>query len=77
MSRDGNDLVLTFEGDNGVIVIAGFYEVYSNEEMPSFTIGELTVKGEDFFTAQNAADIMPAAGPGQQRRTGNISGRKC
>jgi len=64
LSQVEGNLVFTFE-DGSQVIITNFYEVYSKEEMPSFTIGELEVEGAQFFALQGASDIMPAAGPVQ------------
>ncbi|MCR5259084.1 MAG: hypothetical protein K6E40_13125, partial [Desulfovibrio sp.] len=74
MSQKNGSLVFTFE-DGAQIVIDNFYDVYSKEEMPSFAIGDIAIKGEDFFTAHNAGDIMPAAGPGQGQGASASGGR--
>ncbi|MCR5258884.1 MAG: hypothetical protein K6E40_12095, partial [Desulfovibrio sp.] len=64
LSREGSSLVFSFE-DGGKVVVDNFYDVYSKDEMPSFNIDDVAVSGEDFFTALNAGDLMPPAGPGQ------------
>ena len=37
LTRNGDDLVLTFE-DGAAIQLQGFYTTYSKEEMPSFQV---------------------------------------
>ncbi|MCR5170746.1 MAG: hypothetical protein K6C33_09860, partial [Desulfovibrio sp.] len=54
LSKENASLVFTFE-DGAQVVLANFYEVYSKEEMPSFSFGDIAVTGEEFFTAQNAS----------------------
>ncbi len=69
LSRSGDDFVLTFE-DGSTITLAGFYTTYSSEQMPSFSVEGAEISGEDFFTAMNEPDLMPAAGPAQQAADG-------
>ncbi|MCR5170545.1 MAG: hypothetical protein K6C33_08835, partial [Desulfovibrio sp.] len=73
LSRENASLVFTFE-DGAQVVLANFYEVYSKEEMPSFSFGDIAVTGEEFFTAQNASDLMPATGPGSSPSASAASG---
>ena len=62
LSRSGDNLVLTFE-DGSSIQLENFYTAYSSENMPSFSLEGVEISGQDFFTAMNGADLMPAAGP--------------
>mgnify|MGYP002535732473 CR=1 FL=1 len=61
LTRNGDDLVLTFE-DGAAIQLQGFYTTYSKEEMPSFQMDGVEISGQDFFAALDE-DLMPAAGP--------------
>lgn len=61
LTRNGDDLVLTFE-DGAAIQLQGFYTTYSKEEMPSFQVDGVEISGQDFFAALGE-DLMPAAGP--------------
>ena len=61
LTRNGDDLVLTFE-DGSSIRLQGFYTTYSKEEMPSFQVEGVEISGQDFFAALGE-DLMPAAGP--------------
>lgn len=61
LTRNGDDLVLTFE-DGAAIQLQGFYTTYSKEEMPSFQVDGVEISGQDFFAALDE-DLMPAAGP--------------
>ena len=61
LTRNGDDLVLTFE-DGSSIQLQGFYTTYSKEEMPSFQVEGVEISGQDFFAALGE-DLMPAAGP--------------
>ena len=59
LSRSGDNLVLTFE-DGSSIQLENFYTAYSSENMPSFSLEGVEISGQDFFTAMNGADLMPA-----------------
>ena len=62
LSRNGDNLVITFE-DGSTLQLENFYTAYSSENMPSFSVDGAEISGEDFFTAMNEPDLMPAAGP--------------
>ena len=64
LSRNGDNLVITFE-DGSTLQLENFYTAYSSENMPSFSVEGTEISGEDFFTAMNEPDLMPAAGPGR------------
>ena len=64
LSRSGDNLVITFE-DGSTLQLENFYTAYSSENMPSFSVEGTEISGEDFFTAMNEPDLMPAAGPGR------------
>ena len=63
LSRSGDNLVITFE-DGATLQLENFYTAYSSKNMPSFEVEGAEISGEDFFTAMNEPDLMPAAGPG-------------
>ena len=63
LSRAGDNLVITFE-DGATLQLENFYTAYSSKNMPSFEVEGAEISGEDFFTAMNEPDLMPAAGPG-------------
>ena len=44
LTRNGDDLVLTFE-DGSSIQLQGFYTTYSKEEMPSFQVEGVEISG--------------------------------
>ncbi len=69
LERDGDNLNMSFE-DGASIVLEGFYEQYTSENMPTFFIEGTEVSGEDFF-AGLAEDLMPAAGVGQAQGSGS------
>ncbi|MGL4944306.1 MAG: immunoglobulin-like domain-containing protein [Thermoguttaceae bacterium] len=60
--KDGNNLVLTFDS-NEKIVVENFYTEYTGKDIPDFVVEDATVKGEDFFKALGDETLMPAAGP--------------
>ncbi len=62
LSRNGDNLVITFE-DGSTLQLENFYTAYSSQNMPSFSVDGAEISGEDFFTAMNEPDLMPAAGP--------------
>ena len=62
LERSGNDLVFRFD-DGSSIVIRDFYTAYTKENMPDFVLEGTPISGEQFFTALNGEDLMPAAGP--------------
>ena len=62
LSRNGDNLVITFE-DGSTLQLENFYTAYSSENMPSFSVDGAEISGQDFFTAMNEPDLMPAAGP--------------
>ncbi len=64
LSQVGDNFVLTFE-DGATITLLNFYNVYSSENMPSFNVQGVPIDGEKFFTALEATELMPAAGPSQ------------
>lgn len=66
LTQNGNDLVFDFNAD-GSIVLKDFYSEYTSDTLPSFEIDGAVIDGETFFTALNAMDIMPAAGPAQSQ----------
>ncbi len=63
LSRSGDNLVITFE-DGATLQLENFYTAYSSKNMPSFEVEGAEISGEDFFTAMNEPDLMPAACPG-------------
>lgn len=65
LSRVDDHLVLTFD-DGSTIRLENFYTAYSGENMPSFSVDGAEISGQDFFTAMNEPDLMPAAGPTAQ-----------
>lgn len=70
LTRENDDLVLTFE-DGASIRLQNFYTTYSKDSMPSFEVDGAQISGEDFFTAMNEPDLMPAAGPSRSSSNGN------
>uniref|UniRef100_UPI0025D2F74F Ig-like domain-containing protein n=1 Tax=uncultured Mailhella sp. TaxID=1981031 RepID=UPI0025D2F74F len=64
LSREGDNLVITFE-DGSTLQLVNFYTAYSSQNMPTFEVQGAEISGEDFFTAMNEPDLMPAAGPGR------------
>ncbi len=60
LSRDGDNLVISFE-DGSSVNLTGFYETYSSENMPTFIIEGAEIDGESFFAALGE-ELMPAAG---------------
>ena len=62
LSRSADDLVISF-ADGGSITLNGFYETYTQQEMPTFEVGGDEVSGAEFFAALDQPDLMPAAGP--------------
>lgn len=71
LERSGNDLVFRFD-DGSSIVIRDFYTAYTKENMPDFVLEGTPISGEQFFTALNGEDLMPAAGPAAN--AGNANG---
>lgn len=71
LERSGNDLVFHFD-DGSSIVIRDFYTAYTKESMPDFVLDGTPISGEQFFTALNGEDLMPAAGPAAN--AGNADG---
>ncbi len=64
MTQQDGGLVFTFE-DGAQLVVANFYGVYSKDEAPSFSFEDTVFTAQEFFAAQGAENLMPAAGPGQ------------
>ncbi|MCR5259155.1 MAG: hypothetical protein K6E40_13485, partial [Desulfovibrio sp.] len=64
MSQQDGNLVFTFE-DGAQLVVSNFYGVYSKDEAPSFSFEDTVFTAQEFFAAQGAEDLMPAAGPSQ------------
>ncbi len=64
MTQQDGSLVFTFE-DGAQLVVVNFYGVYSKDEAPSFSFEDTVFTAQEFFAAQGAEDLMPAAGPGQ------------
>ena len=62
MERSGNDLIFRFD-DGSTVVLRDFYTAYTKDSMPDFVIEGTPIAGEQFFTALNEPDLMPAAGP--------------
>ena len=62
LERSGNDLILHFD-DGSTVVLRDFYTAYTKDSMPDFVIEGTPIAGEQFFTALNEPDLMPAAGP--------------
>ncbi len=60
LSRDGDNLVMSFE-DGSSVNLENFYEAYTSENMPTFLIEGAEVDGESFFAALGE-ELMPAAG---------------
>ena len=60
--RTGNDLIFRFD-DGSTVVLRDFYTAYTKDSMPDFVIEGTPIAGEQFFTALNEPDLMPAAGP--------------
>ncbi|MBQ3060261.1 MAG: hypothetical protein IJD16_08130 [Desulfovibrio sp.] len=63
LARQGDHLVLQFE-DGATLELTNFYNAHSKDNMPDFVVDGVQISGEDFFTAMNEPDLMPAAGPG-------------
>lgn len=70
LSRNGDDLVITFE-DGSTLQLENFYTAYSSENMPSFSVDGAEISGQEFFMAMNEPDLMPAAGPTRAVSQGN------
>ena len=62
LERSGNDLIFHFD-DGSTVVLRDFYTAYTKDSMPDFVIEGTPIAGEQFFTALNEPDLMPAAGP--------------
>lgn len=62
LERSGNDLIFRFD-DGSTVVLRDFYTAYTKNSMPDFVIEGTPIAGEQFFTALNEPDLMPAAGP--------------
>ena len=62
LERSGNDLIFRFD-DGSTVVLRDFYMAYTKDSMPDFVIEGTPIAGEQFFTALNEPDLMPAAGP--------------
>ena len=62
LSRSADDLVISF-ADGGSITLNGFYETYTQQDMPTFEVGGDEVSGAEFFAELDQPDLMPAAGP--------------
>mgnify|MGYP002527983323 CR=1 FL=1 len=62
LERSGNDLIFRFD-DGSTVVLRDFYTAYTKDSMPDFVIEGTPIAGEQFFTALNEPDLMPAAGP--------------
>lgn len=62
LERSGNDLIFRFD-DGSTVVLRDFYTAYTKDTMPDFVIEGTPIAGEQFFTALNEPDLMPAAGP--------------
>lgn len=62
LERSGNDLIFRFD-DGSTVVLRDFYTAYNKDSMPDFVIEGTPIAGEQFFTALNEPDLMPAAGP--------------
>jgi len=61
-SPSGENLVITFP-DGATITLIGFYEIYTQQDMPTFEVDGAEISGEDFFAAFDRPELMPAAGP--------------
>lgn len=66
LSRDGDNLVFAFD-DGASLELTDFYGTYDKENIPDFVVDGAEISGTDFFTAMNAPDLMPAAGPAAQQ----------
>ena len=62
LERSGNDLIFRFD-DGSTVVLRDFYTADTKDSMPDFVIEGTPIAGEQFFTALNEPDLMPAAGP--------------
>ena len=62
LERSGNDLIFRFD-DGSTVVLRDFYTAYTKDSMPDYVIEGTPIAGEQFFTALNEPDLMPAAGP--------------
>ena len=62
LERSGNDLIFRFD-DGSTVVLRDFYTAYTKDSMPDFVLEGTPIAGEQFFTALNEPDLMPAAGP--------------
>ena len=62
LERSGNDLIFRFD-DGSTVVLRDFYTAYTKDSMPDFVIEGTPIAGDQFFTALNEPDLMPAAGP--------------
>lgn len=62
LERSGNDLIFRFD-DGSTVILRDFYTAYTKDSMPDFVIEGTPIAGEQFFTALNEPDLMPAAGP--------------
>ena len=60
LERSGNDLIFRFD-DGSTVVLRDFYTAYTKDSMPDFVIEGTPIAGEQFFTALNEPDLMPAA----------------
>ncbi|MFQ9868348.1 MAG: hypothetical protein ACLRWP_16430 [Bilophila wadsworthia] len=61
LERSGNDLIFRFD-DGSTVILRDFYTAYTKDSMPDFVIEGTPIAGEQFFTALNEPDLMPAAG---------------
>lgn len=61
LERAGDNLIFTF-GDGASVVLENFYQAYTKENVPDFSIDGTMMRGEDFFAALDES-LAPAAGP--------------
>lgn len=74
LSRNGDNLSINFQ-DGASIQLEGFYASHNEENPPTFNIEGQEFTAQDFFTAMNEPDLMPAAGPGTGTTTAAANNR--
>ncbi len=65
LERQGDSLVFTFD-DGSSVILNDFYNAFTRDTLPEFSIDGQAVSGGDFFAALGDESLMPAAGPAQQ-----------
>lgn len=75
LERSGNDLIFRFD-DSSTVVLRDFYGLYQGFHA-DFVIEGTPIAGEQFFTALNEHDLMPAAGRRQTPPARTADAREC